>query len=106
MDVDALAAEIDDRVRALPAPSTGAIRRVRRDYSRRLRPVPAEQVLALALALAARAGPGRDHLGLGGVGGPVVAAGRPGLDRPPQPPLPGRDRRHRAQAPGGRVGRG
>jgi hypothetical protein len=53
-DVDALAAEIDDRVRVLPAPSTGAIRRVRRDDSRRLRPVPAEQVLALALALVDR----------------------------------------------------
>jgi DNA alkylation repair enzyme len=54
VDVHALAAEIDDRVRALPAPSTGAVRRVRRDYSRRLRSAPPEQVLALALALVDR----------------------------------------------------
>jgi 3-methyladenine DNA glycosylase AlkD len=54
VDVHALAAEIDDRVRALPEPSTEAIRRVRRACSRRLRPVPAEQVLALALALVDR----------------------------------------------------
>ena len=54
VDVDALAAEIDDRIRALPAPSTEAVRRVRRDYSRRLRPAPPEQVLALALVLVDR----------------------------------------------------
>jgi DNA alkylation repair enzyme len=54
VDVDALAAEIDGRVRTLPAPSTGAIRSVRRDYSRRLRPAPAEQVLALSVALVDR----------------------------------------------------
>jgi 3-methyladenine DNA glycosylase AlkD len=54
VDVHALADEIDDRVRALPAPSTEAIRRVRREYSRRLRSAPAEQVLALALALVER----------------------------------------------------
>lgn len=54
VDVDALAAEIDDRVRTLPAPSTEAIRRVRRGYSRQLRPAPPEQVLALALALVDR----------------------------------------------------
>jgi hypothetical protein len=35
LDVDALADEIDDRVRALPVPSTEAVRRVRRDYSSR-----------------------------------------------------------------------
>jgi hypothetical protein len=54
VDVHALAAEIDDRIRALPAPSTEAVRRVRRDYSRRLRSVPPEQVLALALVLVDR----------------------------------------------------
>jgi hypothetical protein len=54
VDVDALAAEIDDRVRTLPAPPTEAIRRVRRDYSRRRRRAPPEQVLALALALVDR----------------------------------------------------
>jgi DNA alkylation repair enzyme len=54
VDPEALAAEIDRRVRALPEPSTATVRRLRRDYSRRLRPAPAEQVLALALALVDR----------------------------------------------------
>jgi 3-methyladenine DNA glycosylase AlkD len=54
LDVQALAAEVDRRVRALPVPSTAAIRRVRREYSRLLRSAPAAQVLALALALVGR----------------------------------------------------
>jgi 3-methyladenine DNA glycosylase AlkD len=54
LEVQALAAEIDRRVRTLPEPSTEAIRRVRREHSRRLRSAPAEQVLALALALLER----------------------------------------------------
>jgi 3-methyladenine DNA glycosylase AlkD len=51
---EALAAEIDRRVRALPEPSTATVRGLRREYSKRIRPAPAEQVLALALALVDR----------------------------------------------------
>jgi 3-methyladenine DNA glycosylase AlkD len=54
MDPEALADEIDRRIRALPAVSTEPVRRVRREYSRRLRPAPASQVLAVALALVDR----------------------------------------------------
>jgi 3-methyladenine DNA glycosylase AlkD len=54
LDVRALAAEIDRRIRAVPAPSAEPIRRVRREYSRRLRPAPAEQVLQLAMELVDR----------------------------------------------------
>ena len=54
VDVAALAVEIDRRVGELPEPSTATVRRLRREYSRRLRPAPAEQVLALALALVDR----------------------------------------------------
>jgi 3-methyladenine DNA glycosylase AlkD len=49
-----LADEIDRRIRALPDRSTESIRGVRREYSKRLRGAPAEDVLALALALVGR----------------------------------------------------
>jgi hypothetical protein len=51
VDVTALADGIDGRIRALPAPSAEAVRRVRRDDSRQLGGAPADQVLALAFAL-------------------------------------------------------
>jgi 3-methyladenine DNA glycosylase AlkD len=54
LDVRALATEIDRRVRAVPAPSADSVREVRRGYSRRLRPAPAEQVLQLAMELVDR----------------------------------------------------
>jgi 3-methyladenine DNA glycosylase AlkD len=50
-DAATLAAEIDARIWALPEQSTEAVRRVRREYSRRLKNVPASEVLALAYAL-------------------------------------------------------
>jgi 3-methyladenine DNA glycosylase AlkD len=46
-----LAGEIDRRIRALPEPTTTAIRGVRREYSRRLRQAPGREVLAIADAL-------------------------------------------------------
>jgi 3-methyladenine DNA glycosylase AlkD len=54
LDPDALAVEIDQRIRALPAPTIRPIREVRRAYSRRLRAAPAEVVAALAVALVDR----------------------------------------------------
>jgi 3-methyladenine DNA glycosylase AlkD len=54
LDTAALAAEIDQEIRALPAPGTQPIRAVRRAWSRRLRPVPADAVVALALDLVDR----------------------------------------------------
>jgi 3-methyladenine DNA glycosylase AlkD len=51
LDPDALAAEIDREIRALPVRTVQPVRAVRRAWSRRLRPAPAEAVLALALAL-------------------------------------------------------
>jgi hypothetical protein len=50
----ALADEIDRRIRALPDRSVEPVRRVRREYSIRLRSTPAVDVLALAVALAGR----------------------------------------------------
>jgi 3-methyladenine DNA glycosylase AlkD len=50
-DGRAIAEEIDGRIRALPERSVEAVRRLRREYSKRLRSAPAEEVLALALAL-------------------------------------------------------
>jgi 3-methyladenine DNA glycosylase AlkD len=50
----ALAAEIDQRIQALPDQSTDSIRGVRREHSRRLRDSPASEVLALADALVGR----------------------------------------------------
>jgi 3-methyladenine DNA glycosylase AlkD len=52
--VDALVDEVDRRIRALPQQGVEPIRRVRREYSRRLRTVPGDQVVALVLALADR----------------------------------------------------
>jgi 3-methyladenine DNA glycosylase AlkD len=43
-----LADEVDSRIRALPDARTESIRRVRREYSARLRGAPGEDVLALA----------------------------------------------------------
>jgi 3-methyladenine DNA glycosylase AlkD len=54
LDPDALAIEIDRRVRMVPAPAIQPIRAVRRAYSKRLRAVPAEAVVALAMALVDR----------------------------------------------------
>jgi 3-methyladenine DNA glycosylase AlkD len=54
LDAGALAAEIDRRIRSLPAPTVQAVRAVRREYSRRLRAVPGEAVMALAAALVDR----------------------------------------------------
>jgi hypothetical protein len=53
-DAEALADEIDRRIRALPDRSVEPVRRLRRDYSRRLRGQPAAFVLALAVALVER----------------------------------------------------
>jgi 3-methyladenine DNA glycosylase AlkD len=50
-DAQALAAEIDRRIRALPDQSTEPVRQIRREYSRRLRPAAASVVLAIATAL-------------------------------------------------------
>lgn len=54
LDAVALAEEIDRRVRALPEPGVDPARRVRREYSKRLRGEPPEVVVALALALVDR----------------------------------------------------
>jgi 3-methyladenine DNA glycosylase AlkD len=55
-DVDpvALATEIDRRIRTLAAQTTQPIRAVRRAYSKQLRAMPGEVVVALALALVDR----------------------------------------------------
>jgi hypothetical protein len=50
-DSDALAAEIDAAVRALPSRSTAAMRRLRREYTRELAVASAEYVIAVAHAL-------------------------------------------------------
>jgi 3-methyladenine DNA glycosylase AlkD len=54
MDAGALANEIDGRIRALPDQTTASIRRIRREYSTRLRSAPAVEVLAVADALVDR----------------------------------------------------
>jgi 3-methyladenine DNA glycosylase AlkD len=54
MDAEAIAAEIERRIRALPERGVEPARRVRREYSKRLRAVPAGEVVALALALVDR----------------------------------------------------
>jgi 3-methyladenine DNA glycosylase AlkD len=54
MDGQTLADEIDLRIGCLPDQRTEPIRRVRREYSRRLRPQPPQLVLDVALALAGR----------------------------------------------------
>ena len=53
-DPIALAAEIDREIRALPAHGVQPVRAVRRAWSRRLRPAPAETVVAVAMALVDR----------------------------------------------------
>lgn len=50
-EISALAAEIAERLGALPERSTGSMRQVRRDFSRRLRGAAPEHVVALAFAL-------------------------------------------------------
>jgi 3-methyladenine DNA glycosylase AlkD len=52
--VDALADEIDRRIHALPGGGVEPARRIRREYSKRLRGAPSEDVVALALALVER----------------------------------------------------
>ncbi|HTE69722.1 MAG TPA: hypothetical protein VK942_13345 [Actinomycetes bacterium] len=54
LDPDALATEIDRRIRTLPAQTVQPIRAVRRAYSKLLRAAPAEVVAALAFALVDR----------------------------------------------------
>lgn len=51
---EALAAEIDSRIRALPEHSTEPVRQIRREYSRRLRREAPAVVLAIADALVER----------------------------------------------------
>jgi 3-methyladenine DNA glycosylase AlkD len=53
-DEEALAAEIDRRIRALPDQRVDSIRAVRREYSIRLRTAPARRVVDLAFALVGR----------------------------------------------------
>jgi DNA alkylation repair enzyme len=53
-DAEALAGEIDRRIRMLPSRSVAPVRRLRREYSGRLRAAPADDVYALALALVDR----------------------------------------------------
>jgi 3-methyladenine DNA glycosylase AlkD len=54
LDPDALATEIDRRIRTLPTQTIQPIRAVRRAYSKRLRAAPAEVVATLAVALVDR----------------------------------------------------
>ena len=54
VDPASLADELDRRVRALPAPGAVPIRRVRGEFSKRLRAEPAAEVVAVALALVDR----------------------------------------------------
>lgn len=53
-DVDTVIAEIDEALAALPKRDTGAIRSVRRDFSKRLATASADFILALALKLLQR----------------------------------------------------
>jgi len=52
--MEALAEEVDRRVRELPRPTVQSVRGVRREFSERLHELPAERVLELALALVGR----------------------------------------------------
>jgi 3-methyladenine DNA glycosylase AlkD len=54
IDVDALAAEIAERICAIPHQPMAAVRAVRREYSRVVAAAPPDQVLALAHELLAR----------------------------------------------------
>jgi 3-methyladenine DNA glycosylase AlkD len=51
VDVEALAAQTDQTIRARPNPTTEQVRRVRRQVSREIRDAPAADVFALALGL-------------------------------------------------------
>jgi hypothetical protein len=51
LDVDVLAAEISAAYRAVPNPNTQSLRKLRREYSRRLRTAPPRDVVAIALSL-------------------------------------------------------
>jgi 3-methyladenine DNA glycosylase AlkD len=53
-DAEALADEIDRRIRALPEATTQPVRAIRREYSSRLRDAPGPQALAVAVALVDR----------------------------------------------------
>lgn len=53
-DERTLADELDRAVRALSEPTTQSVRRVRREYSKRVRSAPGEYVVSLAWALAER----------------------------------------------------
>jgi 3-methyladenine DNA glycosylase AlkD len=54
LDEEELAGEIDGRIRELPESTVESIRGVRREFSKRLRELPAERVLGLAMALVGR----------------------------------------------------
>jgi 3-methyladenine DNA glycosylase AlkD len=54
LNAERIADEIDQRMNALPDQSTASMRRVRREYSRRLRQDPTATVLAIAEALVQR----------------------------------------------------
>jgi 3-methyladenine DNA glycosylase AlkD len=54
VDVQELADEIDGRIRTLPRQKTEPIRRIRREYSKRLRDASPEEVLALGETLIGR----------------------------------------------------
>ncbi|OEU90452.1 hypothetical protein DB35_04365 [Streptomyces abyssalis] len=54
MDQRGWADELDRRIRALPGPTTESVRRVRREYSKRLRSESGESVVSLAEALVDR----------------------------------------------------
>ncbi len=53
-DASAMAAEIDAQIRALPKQTTEPIRRIRREYSQRLRGASGSELLAIAEALVGR----------------------------------------------------
>jgi hypothetical protein len=75
LDPTAVAGEIDREIRALPAQRVQPVRAVRRAWSRRLRPAPAEAVVVpLNLPRGAR-DPGQ-------AGGPQQAGDRPQAPRP------------------------
>jgi hypothetical protein len=54
MEAESLATEIDRRIRSLPDQATEPVRAIRHEYSRRLRDVPAADMLAIAETLVPR----------------------------------------------------
>lgn len=54
VDRDVVVADIDHRVRALPNPTTASVRRVRQEFTAKLRDEPGSDVLAIADALVER----------------------------------------------------